>query len=408
MKTLNLLICILVANVLSAQQFEIYDTFCCSESNDFVVFDDTVYTSSNNSVAKRINGSWQNITPVAFPESGNFYSTNTIKVLADNHIYAAAINSGQTALLRVWNGSNWQNVGTLPSLVQEITDIHFVSPNEIYITAENAYWNQFALRFDGINWINLNLPDPGPMFDNKIHFVSSNEVYISSRGMTMKYNGNTWEDITGGLDNLPHSRWTHVVDENHKYHSGFSQLKNFASGDFVDVGNLYEDEFDTQGIVDFMQVLSPNDIYVSVRRYVGFSDAFFVSHWNGTEWTRLWTYDSSGDADDYLSYFGLSNNHIYAKIINRDLWRYELETMSLETVLNDMAVKIFPNPTDSSIFILSKEPIKTITLFDNVGKKLFQKESINELNLTEYPQGVYFLKITTLNDAFEWKKIIRK
>ncbi len=409
-KVFSLLACLLVINIIYAQEqeFEFYHTFY-SEPNDFFVSDDTVYTSSSNSVAKLINGSWQNITPVAFPEPGNYYNTTTIEIVAENHIYAAAKSSGQVALFRVWNGINWENVGALPSYIHEITDIHYVSGNEIYITAENAYLEQYVLKFDGTNWESLNLPQPGPYFSKKIHYVSNQEIYVSGRGgETMVYDGTSWEAITESLSVLPYSKWVHIEDEDHKYHTGFSQLKNFASGTLVDVGDLYQDEYDIQGVVDFMVVLSPNDLYVSVRRYIGYSDAFFVSHWDGNQWTRLWTYDSSQDISDYLTFFGLSNNHIYAKIINSSLYRYESETMNLDTIVKEENIKVFPNPTDSSISIVSNTSLKEITVFDSFGKMLFQNDSTKELNLIEYPKGVYFIKITSQNNGVEWRKIIKK
>lgn len=413
MKKISLiLISLLIGNVIFAQEqeFELYHTFY-SEPSDFFVFDDTVYTSSSNSVAKLVNGSWQNITPVAFPEPGNWYNTTTIEIVAENLIYAAAKSSGQVALLRVWNGANWENVGTFLSYIHEITDIHYVNDNEIYVAVENAYAEQYVLKYNGTDWENLNLPQPGPSHSKKIHYVSSQEIYVSGRGgETMVYDGTSWEAITESLYTLTYPRWVHIEDEDHKYHTGFSQLKNFASGTLVDVGDLYQDEYDVQGTVDFMVVLSPDDIYVSVRRYIGYSDAFFVSHWDGNQWTRLWTYDSSQDISDYLTFFGLSNNHIYAKIINSSLYRYESETMSLDTIVNDADIKVFPNPTDSSISIISNTLLKEITVFDSFGKMLFQSEpeSTEELNLIEYPKGVYFIKITNQHDSVEWRKIIKK
>lgn len=70
----------------------------------------------------------------------------------------------------------------------------------------------------------------------------------------------------------------------------------------------------------------------------------------------------------------------------------------------------FPNPTSSIITISSEEIIKSIELYDNLGRVLVSKK-VNEnqtlLDVSNYSNGVYFVKVVTDN-GFKIEKVIKR
>ncbi len=72
-------------------------------------------------------------------------------------------------------------------------------------------------------------------------------------------------------------------------------------------------------------------------------------------------------------------------------------------------IKIYPNPTEGLIYISSKkEPIIGATIFDILGKKVLQLDgNIQQLDISNLQNGMYFLQITTDTGAIV-QKIIKE
>jgi cyanophycinase-like exopeptidase len=67
-------------------------------------------------------------------------------------------------------------------------------------------------------------------------------------------------------------------------------------------------------------------------------------------------------------------------------------------------IKLYPNPSENLITISISEKIipQTITIFNCIGEKLFEKDNpshLNQLNISEWKNGIYFLKVTGLNTS---------
>ena len=72
---------------------------------------------------------------------------------------------------------------------------------------------------------------------------------------------------------------------------------------------------------------------------------------------------------------------------------------NIENVDNkEISVDIFPNPAKEEVNINCGYKIKTLQVFDEQGKRLFEKE-INtynyQINLENYPAGTYLIKVLT-------------
>ncbi len=65
---------------------------------------------------------------------------------------------------------------------------------------------------------------------------------------------------------------------------------------------------------------------------------------------------------------------------------------------NTFDCKIYPNPTKSSIYISTENPINKIRILDNNGKVLVEKAtSTNLIDMTAFKSGLYFIEITSEN-----------
>ena len=78
--------------------------------------------------------------------------------------------------------------------------------------------------------------------------------------------------------------------------------------------------------------------------------------------------------------------------------------------LNKMKISIYPNPTKGTLIIdianMPEDVSGDITIHNMEGKsllKLNQLNSTNTLNLSDYPTGVYVLRIRSLEKSCEWK-----
>lgn len=71
---------------------------------------------------------------------------------------------------------------------------------------------------------------------------------------------------------------------------------------------------------------------------------------------------------------------------------------------------VFPNPTNNEVNINCGYKMKTLQVFDEQGKRLFEKE-VNaynyQINLENYPTGTYLIKVLT-NSGQATKRVIKE
>ena len=84
---------------------------------------------------------------------------------------------------------------------------------------------------------------------------------------------------------------------------------------------------------------------------------------------------------------------------------------NIENIDNkEISVDVFPNPTNNEVNINCGYKIKTLQVFDEQGKRLFEKE-VNaynyQINLENYPTGTYLIKVLT-NSGQTTKKVIKE
>ena len=60
-------------------------------------------------------------------------------------------------------------------------------------------------------------------------------------------------------------------------------------------------------------------------------------------------------------------------------------------------LRLFPNPVNEILTIYSEYETFTIEIFDIIGKKIFEAENLNSINVRHFEEGIYLLKISSGN-----------
>ena len=74
--------------------------------------------------------------------------------------------------------------------------------------------------------------------------------------------------------------------------------------------------------------------------------------------------------------------------------RYNNDNLSLVENDKNNDIKIYPNPTAGLIHIYSGEQIEEVIVRNAIGESI-HKFSTNEIDVTAYPNGIYFVEVTT-------------
>ncbi|WP_129058980.1 MULTISPECIES: BspA family leucine-rich repeat surface protein [unclassified Chryseobacterium] len=70
-------------------------------------------------------------------------------------------------------------------------------------------------------------------------------------------------------------------------------------------------------------------------------------------------------------------------------------------------VKLYPNPTSEKVFISSEKKIKNIILSNTEGRILAKKQEA-QINMLEYPSGVYFITLYFEDGTSDTQKVVKK
>jgi hypothetical protein len=83
------------------------------------------------------------------------------------------------------------------------------------------------------------------------------------------------------------------------------------------------------------------------------------------------------------------------------------EALSVSNQSKVDQITIFPNPTNTTIFIESEKPILNIEIFNQQGQ-LVATTSTNSVSVFELPKGLYMVKVRLIDNSYEMKKIIKE
>ena len=92
-----------------------------------------------------------------------------------------------------------------------------------------------------------------------------------------------------------------------------------------------------------------------------------------------------------------------------DLGAFEFEsTSSIDDVVFDAAVSIFPNPSNDILTIdLKDSMLKKVVIYNELGQRV-KEVATKEVNISNLSKGIYFVKITLQSDRTMTKRVVIK
>lgn len=182
-------------------------------------------------------------------------------------------------------------------------------------------------------------------------------------------------------------------------------------------GATYNKEDDSFFLCGYNTNSIPFLIYVSKNRAPDddlFSDGFLkISLQNelgqGSQIEGITNFNGSGNY--YVSReFSSTNNGGNQLRFPQKLFQFYDESNSvLSTIKNTFTeISLYPNPTKSKITINIKEPIKTICIFNSLGKEVF-KSTVDkkEIDISNLTKGIYFIRIDINTTKSYYTKIVK-
>ena len=117
-------------------------------------------------------------------------------------------------------------------------------------------------------------------------------------------------------------------------------------------------------------------------------------------------YTNNGDVSSSSAYLDSSGNEISVFWVGMGMENLGVSTLD-QMLYPDLTIS--PNPVgNETIFIRGIKPVqvKQVEVLDQMGKALFQTKNL-ELDLLQYPAGLYFISILDYNGNRITKKIVK-
>ena len=322
-----------------------------------------------------------------FNWSGNLASNASIEIPRDinnglsegtNHINITAVVDGDVL---IQNNSLQTNIVILNSKTEDVNTVH---------TFEDTNHDLFT---EGINWLR------GVINKNQLQTSSGTSAYATQ--LSGNYLDNGLSYLYLGCYDL-----TRIDNPVLKFNMGFDIENNW---DYL----LVEYATDNSN----WQILgSSNDPnwYNSSSTQNGLPG----KQWTGENNTAMlaYSYDLSSlnnEAEVRFRFKFLSDAAVNREgaIIDDFLIEGILNSLSTEKELLEKNTSIFPNPSTAIFNINSKNNSKlNLSVYNILGREVFTKADITKnysLNLSNYPKGVYLLKLNSENSYITKKLILR-
>ena len=152
-----------------------------------------------------------------------------------------------------------------------------------------------------------------------------------------------------------------------------------------------------------------------------------INSWNGnvTDWDlditlQIWEYENGQQSDtvvvdeDGTYVYGVKIGIWYASQLSYDVLIDNMTLTDLDATsgINDNALasfKVFPNPTESNISIVSNKAYDSVRILNISGQKKFETSNINSsINIGELESGVYFVELMNNNKAVAISRLIKQ
>ncbi|MDB5281917.1 MAG: hypothetical protein JWO06_992 [Bacteroidota bacterium] len=318
-----------------------------------------------------------------------------------------------------WNGTTWTEL-------ENAGNPHFNNGSLLALTCSgtNVYATQFLDTFNGptfyyvAKWDGANWTEPGAS-TTPLH-VDSSILVLAHDNAGNIYAGGQFADSTGKkyIAKFNGSGWSNLgnlnVNANILSIATDAAGNVYAGGVFTDGasktyvakwdGNTWSDLGNSASVLGYGYLASvatdpAGNVYAA--GYLRDNFGFFVAKWNGISWAKLYTdtVQFSLVATDAQGNVYGARQGIY--ITGQPAHGYVAKLNFAATGVEDIAdnvlqVKLYPNPANDVLQILSDTKFETIEVYSALGQVVLKAEdSQTALNIAALTNGMYTAKLQT-------------
>ncbi|MEO9572210.1 MAG: T9SS type A sorting domain-containing protein [Polaribacter sp.] len=348
--------------------------------------------------------------------AGNTY------VAENGKVYTASSKSG------TWNGVYVQNE-TDDSMIKVIADVNSVwnmrsmfedDNNNIYCLSN---LHGLYKSTDGINFTQManapfdNINDMSMWFDEglkRIYAIISSEVYYSDdyaitwtqgtapavfQNVFFKGNGGMWTFAnngtfaeTGFYFSTDLTQWTGPKKPNISFDERWDEP---VQGNLGVLYRAHKDNAYQGGTV-----LESTD-----------NGLTWSSYTDGLDTVKGYGFNGGNKGVPYNEILA-SNNKLFLATVGSIYMANQNKSLSTNKNITNTKVKTYPNPTSDFLNIqIENQQIKSIKIFSSIGKEVMsfskKNKSLNNINISQLPKGIYMLQLKTPKSFFI-KKIIKQ
>jgi len=312
------------------------------------IYKDTWAHGDNYTVYKFDGTKWYDYSP---PKSIAYNGCTSIAFQGDGKIWFTTANNGAY----MYNGTTWQ----------QYKSSVFTGANSMTIDSNGNKWfatSAGLVKSDGVNWTAFNTSNSG------LKFNTVNDLVIDKNGNVWLATGSfdeTGDATTGRIVKFDGTNWTYYNPFNDNMGS------NFVYSIAVDPnGKIWAGTYSGLSVFDGAKWTNYTDSHTNPANNLQVLSIAFDSH--GNKWF--------GTACGILKFDDL--------------------TASISSPYSQNEIRIWPNPANSyiNIDLSGQNSCNEISVFDSKGSLVLKKTvSLNnvQLNISDFQQGLYFIRVNT-------------
>lgn len=305
----------------------------------------------------------------------------------------------------VFNGSTFANYDTLNAAFSGLTVYTLGKDNngKIWLSSRTGSFGYKGITtFDGTTWTNITgYPSQinGAEFPD-FAFASNNDAWIACQNGFTKYNGafTYYPPVTS----ISKSQSVAIDANGNVWVGGFSALVKYNGSTWTKYDN-----------VTSLGLISSNTLYYDIFPdgnilWIGCSGGLLK--FNITTGTIVANYNSSNSplVDNCVSKITKDASGYLWLATTVGVVKMDPSIVGVEELDINNQVKIYPNPTSNQLYIESDLSKFEITIIDFTGKTIKTiKQNTNFVDITDLSNGIYFIKVFTVNGTIT-KKFIKQ
>jgi hypothetical protein len=148
-------------------------------------------------------------------------------------------------------------------------------------------------------------------------------------------------------------------------------------------------------------------ISTSDKQLTSFTDTISSIQGENVDWTTRTVNLSAKNFNNdtiYIAFVNRSDNAFKLYLDDIKVWKED--PLSVQSLDNESNFTVYPNPTNGTISLSTEATIENIRLFSANGELLIAKPATSQLDLTQLPNGVYYLIVQT-NQGTATRKVIK-